>query len=324
MDPLAQAVLVWDQERLARDCDRSGAVKAGVEAYLGRGVFGAEPSLVIRVRVSRAAGGGPTVATVTQEDESGRAWGERSVSGKDCESLDEPLTLVVALMVDASSTAQQERSNPPKLAEPAAPKSPAVEQPEVIAPSSEPIETAPSLQRSSYEPGHWVVFGSAVATMGLLPEPGVGVGIDARLKPSRFWGLSIDAVLLAEQRVVVDGGHIVFNLAHAGFGVCPLQGSDGAIWWSACGTFSLGWLRARSRGLEGARSKSEVFGMPGLSVSGAWLPRGWLFLGAGFSGAFPVSPDRYLYADALGTTHLAFQVSSFALTAQLGVGLIVR
>lgn len=323
MDPLAQAVLVWDQERLAPGCDRSEAVKAGVEAYLGRGVFGAAPSLVIRVRISPAVQGRPTVATVTQEDGSGRAWGERSVSGKDCESLDEPLTLVVALMVDSSSTSEQGPADASQV-EPAAPSAPRAVRPEVIPTSSEPIETAPSLQRATEEPGHWAVFGSALATMGLLPEPGLGVGLDVRLKPRHFWGLSVDAALLAEQRVEVDGGNIAFNLAHAGVGLCPLQGSDAVTWWSACGTFSLGWLRARSRGLEGARRKSELFGIPGLSVSGAWLPRGWLFVGAGFAGSFPVSPDRYLYLDALGNEHLAFRMSSFALTARLGVGLIVR
>lgn len=318
MDPFAQAVLVWDQ-RLAPHCDRSEAVKAGVEAYLGRPVFGAGSSLVIRVRILRPTIGGPTVATVTQEDESGRAWGERSVSGPDCESLDDPLTLVVALMVDSSSAVEGSAAEPPVPAEPVAPTRPVV-----VETSNEPIETAPSLQRPRHEPGHWAVFGSGLATMGFLPEPGIGVAIDARLKPARFWGLSIDAALLAKQQVAVDGGRIAFDLAHAGLGLCPLHGSDATTWWSACGTFSVGWLRARSRGLIGARSKSEVFGMPGLSVAGAWLPRGWFFLGAGLSGFFPVSPDRYLYRDALETTHLAFQMSSFALTAKLSVGLLVR
>jgi hypothetical protein len=196
--------------------------------------------------------------------------------------------------------------------------------PEVVAPSDEPIETAPSLQRAGVEPAHGVVFGGAVAAMGALPEPGLGVSIDARWKPARFWGLSIDAALFVEQRVEVDGGRIAFNLAQAGVGLCPLQGIDAQTWWSACGTFTLGWLRARSTGLTGARSKSELVGMPGLSVAGAWLPRSWLFLGAGFAGAFPVSPDRYLYADAQGAPHLAFEMSSFALTAKLGVGLLVR
>jgi len=323
MDPLAQAVLVWDQERLAKACDRSAAVKAGVEAYLGRNVFGPNPSLVIRVRIARAARGNATVATVTQEDESGRAWGERSVSGQDCESLDEPLTLVVALMVDSSSTparATPEAPDPAKPPRPPAPPAP----PEVVEPSSEPIETAPSLQRRTSEPGHWAVFGSAVATMGLLPEAGFGAGLDIRYKPARFWGLSLDGELLAEQRVEVDEGHIAFRLAHAGLGLCPLQGHDSTTWWSACGTFSVAWLRARSTGLLGGRTKNELFSMPGLSVAGAWLPRGWLFFGAGLAGAFPVSTDRYLYRDAGGMPHLAFEPSSFVLTAKVGVGLMIR
>lgn len=324
MDPLAQAVLIWDQERLAPACDRSEAVKAGVEAYLGRPVFDGEPSLTIRVRVSRE-NGGAAVATVSQEDGSGRAWGERSVTGKDCESLDEPLTLVVALMIDAGSTAAEPGASEPKNAEPTRPTSPSRPPAPVVAPTNEgPIETVPSLQRASYEPGHWAVYASAITTMGLLPDPGFGVALDARLKPGRFWGLSLDAALLAPDREPVDSGRLEFRLAEAGLGLCPLQGISEAVWWSACGKVALARLQVRSVGLDGARSKTEWLAMPGLSVAGAWLPRGWLFVGAGLEGSFPVSADRYLYRDVLGTSHLAFQMSSFALTARLGVGLIVR
>ena len=195
MDPLAQAVLIWDQERLAPACEHSAAVKAGVEAYLGRAVFGADPSLVIRVRISRAPSGDAAVATVSQEDESGRQWGERSVTAANCEDLDEPLTLVVALMVDASSTstsAPNPASQPP-VTEPEPPPAPPELPVTTLSSSSEPIETAPSLQRQTAQPGHWAVFASALASMGLLPDAGFGVGLDARLKPARFWGVSLDA-----------------------------------------------------------------------------------------------------------------------------------
>jgi hypothetical protein len=322
MDPLAQAVLIWDQERLAQACDRSEAVKAGVEAYLGRPVFGAQPSLTIRVHISEASGG-VTVATVSQEDGSGRAWGERSVTGRDCESLDEPLTLVVALMLDAGAVSSDPAPIPAKSPEPSA--APPLASPPVIAATDEgPIETVPSLQHPSYEPGHAAVYASVVTTMGLLPNPGLGAALDLRLKPSRFWGLSLDAALLLPQREAIEGGRLELQVAHAGLGLCPLQGRDTTTWWSACGKVAIGRLHVRSVGLTGARSKSEWFAMPGLSVAGAWLPRGWLFLGAGLEAAFPASADRYRYRDALGTSHLAFEMSPFALTARLGVGLMVR
>jgi hypothetical protein len=160
--------------------------------------------------------------------------------------------------------------------------------------------------------------------MGLLPKPGLGVALDLRLKPSRFWGLSLDAALLLPQREPIDGGRLELQVAHAGLGLCPLQGRDTTTWWSACGKIAIGRLRVQSVGLAEARSKREWFAMPGLSVAGAWLPRGWLFLGAGLEASFPASADRYRYRDALGTSHLAFEMSPFALTARLGVGLMVR
>ena len=324
MDPLAQAVLIWDQHGSAKACDRSEAVKAGVEAYLGRAVFGAEPSLTIRVRISGLTGGTPAVATVSQEDGSGKAWGERSVSSNDCEGLDEPLTLVVALMIDAGGAAAEPTAAEPTIAEASgSPRPPVTERP-LVSTSNEPIETVPSLQHPSYEPGHFAVYASAVATMGLLPHAGFGVALDARAKPSRFWGLSLDAALLAPQQEPVDSGRLEINLAHAGVGLCPLQGKDSATWWSACAKVSVGRLHVRSTGLAGARSKTEWFTMPGLSVAGAWLPRGLLFLGAGLEATFPASADRYFYRDALGTPHLGFQMSPLALTARLSVGLMVR
>ena len=324
MDPLAQAVLIWDQERLAPACEHSAAVKAGVEAYLGRAVFGAEPSLVIRVRISRAPSGDAAVATVSQEDESGRQWGERSVTAASCEELDEPLTLVVALMVDASSTSAVTPESQPPVTEPEPPPAPPELPVTTLSPSNEPIETVPSLERQTAQPGHWAVFASALASMGLLPDAGFGVGLDARLKPAGFWGVSLDAAWLLPQRLPLGNGSLELQFARAGIGLCPLEGSDEALWWSACGALGLGRLRAHSRGLEGARSKTELLALPGFSVTVGWLPRGWLALAAGLQGSFPVASDRYSYRDVLGTPHFAFQMSSFALTAQLGVGLLVR
>jgi len=182
----------------------------------------------------------------------------------------------------------------------------------------------PSLQHPSYEPGHWAVYASAVTGMGLLPRTGFGVALDARLKPARVWGLSLKLTWLGPQRVPVDGGRLDFNFMQADAGLCPLEGTDTTTWWSACGKVGVGRLRVQSFGLLGARAKTEWIAMPGVSVAGAWLARGWLFLGAGLEAAFPIGADRYLSRDELGTPHLAFQMSPMTLTAQLGVGLIVR
>jgi len=322
MDSLAQAALIWDRGTLTRECDRSDAVKASVEAYLGRSVFSADASLLIRVRVTRESNDAPPLAIVTQEDGSGRTWGERSVSGgADCASLDDPLTLVVALMIDSGSSAPSPLAEPEKLSEPSPPAA-SVQPPDTT--ETGPIITAPSLERAQYEPGHWVLLGSGSAAMGLLPNVGFGVGLDGWLKPSRFWGVHFGAALLARQRESLDSGRIDFSVMRAHVGLCPLQGVDGAAWWSACGTFGLGRLRARSSRLAGARTKVEPVALPGLSVTAGWLYRGWLLLGGGLEAAVPISPDRYVYQDVAGSSHLAFQMNPLALTARVGVGVMLR
>jgi hypothetical protein len=279
---------------------------------------------VIRVRVSRDANGSAVVAIVSQEDGSGRAWGERSVSSADCQSLDDPLTLVVALMIDSGSTPKDEPAAPPEKPVPNPPPAPSSTTDGSDSTDSDPIITVPSLERPHYEPGHWAVLGSGVAAMGLLPNAAFGAGIDGWRKPSRFWGVRVGAALLARQRQALDSGRLDFSLMRADVGLCPLQGVDSAVWWSVCGSFGVGRLRTRSVGLAGARTKIELVAMPGLSVTAAWLWSGWLLLGGGLDASFPVSPNRYVYRDEQGTPNLAFQMNPLALTARLGIGVMVR
>src|ERR1041384_2221690 len=100
----SQAVLMWDRGALEIECERGAQVREGVETYVGRKVFGEGGDRVVRVTLSRVSEQGKkrVEARVSQEDTQGRTWGERVVTGDDsCSSLDEQLTLVVALMVDA-------------------------------------------------------------------------------------------------------------------------------------------------------------------------------------------------------------------------------
>ncbi|HYP90854.1 MAG TPA: hypothetical protein VEQ59_21955, partial [Polyangiaceae bacterium] len=148
------AVLVWDRGTLEAECERGALVREGVETYLGRAVFTDSGGHIVRVKLARLEEQGKrrVVATVTQQDESGRAWGERTVTGDEsCSSLDEQLTLVVALMVDAPTPAEP-AVEPQSLPPPPPPPS------DVPEPSGE-IITAPSLQQPAPSPGHLVIFG---------------------------------------------------------------------------------------------------------------------------------------------------------------------
>jgi hypothetical protein len=109
-------------------------------------------------------------------------------------------------------------------------------------------------------------------------------------------------------------------MLHLAASLCPLQGSSGGAWWSACASVGVARLHAHSRGLLEARDRIQWFALPGLGVRGAAIvSRRWL-LGGGVLAAVPISPERYVYRDAEGRSQSAFQLSSIVLTAHLGIG----
>jgi hypothetical protein len=317
------AVLLWDRGALEAECDRGAQVREGVETYLGRAVFADGGGHVVRVRLSRVEEQGKprVVARVSQEDGSGRAWGERSVSGDEsCASLDEQLTLVVALMVDAPNTPAPDEPSPASLSPPApAPPS------DVSEPSADAeIVTAPSLQRPVATPGHVVVLGFGLASLGATPGIGVGGGLAVSVKPRGFWGIGLEGAVLNRSREPLEAGALDISLMLAAASLCPLQSVDNGVWWSACASVGAARLHARSRGLVEARSQTQWFALPGLSVRAARIfGQRWL-LGGGVLAAVPVSPDRYVYRDAVGEQKSAFQPSSLVLSAHVGVGFLLN
>ena len=319
------SVLQWDRGALEAQCDRAATVRAGVEAYLGRSVFGAEGPLVVRVRLSRVEENGRArvVAKVTQETSDGRAWGEREVVGdSSCASLDEPLTLVVALLVDAPTPAAEpapiEITPPP--AERSTPRKPAEDEPQ--AEDTGPIETAPSLEHVK-APGHVVLLALGLLSMGVLPSPAAGGGVLASVKPRGFWGLGVEAGAWLPQRMALGSGSLETSLLMVSGSVCPLQGLSDGVWWSACGSFGAARLHARSRHVLEAKSRSDWFALPGATARGGWLVGRGVLVSAGLEALFPVSPDYYVYRSPAGEKQLAFEPSQLMITAELGVGVLL-
>ena len=195
-----QAVLEWNRGALEAECERGAAVQAGVETYLGRSVFARDGELVVQVRLSRVeeAGTSRVVANVTQRDATGKVWGERTVAGdSSCASLDEPLTLVVALMVDAPAAPTEE----PPAETPLPPEPPSRSPAPPSQDGSGAIETAPSLAQAESAPGHAAFMAFGVATMGALPTTGAGGRALLSVKPRGFVGLGTDVMLLAPRRL---------------------------------------------------------------------------------------------------------------------------
>lgn len=291
MDVAPQAVLQWDRGALEAECDRAAVVQAGVEAYLGRIVFAADGAALIRVSLRKVEelGRMRLIARVEQQDEHGQKWGERTVSGgESCDSLDEQLTLVVALMVDHPS----ERTRPPASDKP--PEAPSPSSPPESAPPDESddsdadaaaataeIPTAPSLEHATATRPHATLLGVGLVSMGALPATGVGAGLVARVKPRGFWGLGLQLGALAPQRKSIATGWLEASQLLLNASLCPLQGFDESVWWSACASFGAARLRVESRDLLESKALTEWIALPSVDARAAWAIHGkWLLDGA--------------------------------------------
>jgi hypothetical protein len=227
--------------------------------------------------------------------------------GSNCETLDEPLTLVVALMLDT----------PPEEPRPAATPSPdPVTQPEVSEP--EPITSDPIPEESPPPPGFALLSAGMGSSVGLLPFPNFGPRLQFHLKPRRFWGLSIGALALLGSHTELPGsGALDFRLIQAGAALCPLDTIHDRTWFALCGGVELTWLEAEGSGLSPHREETDWALSPSLNLSAARQLVGPVSIGGSLGVSFPISRNRYVYRDSQNVGHLAFEVASPSLV--LGV-----
>lgn len=302
------AVLVWDGGQVSPTCDRSDELKRNVAAYLGREAFETDAALTIRIGLRRSAEDRGIIADISKIGEDGKVAGVRSVSGgANCETLDDPLTLVVALMLDAPP---EEAPRPSAAAlEPPAPEEP-------IQP--EPIASDASAEETNLEPGFAVLSAGVGSSIGLLPFPNLGPRLQLDLKPRNFWGISISGLaLLGSHTDLPSSGALDFRSIQLGAALCPLDTLRDRNWFAVCGGLEISWIEAEGSALAPHRRKTDWTLSPSLRLQAARQLTGPFLLGGMLGVAFPISRNRYVYRDAAGSSHLAFEVASPALV--LGV-----
>ena len=310
---LPVAVLVWDGGQVIPACDRSAELERNVASYLGRDAFESAAPLTIRVALRRGPDDRAIVADVSKTGEDGKVIGVRTVSGgTTCETLDDPLTLVVALMLDAPP--EEQTPAPAPTPEPPAP--PDSEEPE-------PISFEPSAEDANREPGFALLSAGAGSTIGLLPFPNVGPHLQMDLKPRHFWGISMGgSALLGSHTDLPNSGALDFRLIQAGAALCPLDTLSERDWFAVCGGLDVAWLEAEGSGLSPHRRRNDWTLSPTLRMQAARQLVGPILLGGALGVSFPISRNRYLYRDVAGDSHLAFEVASPALV--LGVFAALR
>jgi hypothetical protein len=301
--------LAWSGPGPELTCLGEEGLAHAVNEYVGRDAFAARSvELILHVTVERLPDR-HFHALLELADTSGRVLGTRELtSGTElCSSLDEPLVLTVALMVDAPPAVEDVGAPPPA---PPAPE-----------PSSEvPL---PPRERDRPAPLRLLADAALAVESGLLPnvEPGLGLGLElraatwfsARLGGLAFWPATVR---------LPDDASVRFAFAAATLELCPTLGSPDGARASLCVGPLYGFLRAKPAGFTGASDALRQTLALSIGLRGV-LPvqRRWV-LAAGLAGVVPYHPDHFTY-EQNGATIELFRPAMFAVVASAGVSFIL-
>lgn len=286
------AVLQWPADAEQRGCASAQSVQADVDHLLDRAAFGGakDADVVVRVRLVQAEAGWLAQLSFTAAD--GTAQGERELHSPDesCRSLDGPVALVVALMLEATR---------PKA--------------RVALPA--PAATEPQ--------SRWQAEASAalVTSGGLLPGLAFGPRLSAGIVPPDFVPLRLSVTLWPSVEEDVElgrGGR--FSASHGGLAICPELTSGSVAGVGLCFGAEAGVLSAVGTGLAYTESPDRLL-VQGEAAAQLWLHLGGPFLLEMQAGAaVPFIRPNFVYTDADGSAREVHQPWPVIPKGSIGLG----
>lgn len=316
--------LSWLRMSGGESCIATQALARSVEERLGRRVFvsAAEADVSVEGRIEKRGAGWHSVITI--RDGKGEVLGTRELDRPDgaCAAMNEPLALVIAVMIDPEAKLTTS-SSPPPLPPPAAPPSrpaPAL----APAPAAPVSDTDAAKRAPAKEP--WRFQGDAVGTItsGIAPAVDAGGSIAGTLfLPNGIpIGLRGYGSLFLPTKATQENARASFDLFYLGSAICPTLRRPSATL-MLCFGGHLGVLRShpetQGRGID---DKTEGI-WNAVSEARITVPLfAPLALTGGLSAVLPlVRPAfRYTRPDAAGTPANLHKVASFAVAADAGIG----
>ncbi len=311
--------LSWLRMPGADSCIATQALARSVEERLGRHVFvsAAEADVSVEGRIEKRGKGPGWHAVITVRDGKGALLGTRDVDRPDtsCETMSEPLTLIIAVMIDPDASLS---GPPPAPAPPAAP--PPVPAP---APAPAPVPEPPAPPPPPKKDPLRVEGGvGAILTSGLAPAFDPGVVFTGLLYPPGVpVGLRGYTVLLLPMDAEKDGARGSFDTLYLGGSLCPTLRKKRIVG-MLCAGGQLGGMRShaetKGRGIEektlplwnlAAEARVSFPVLPPLSVN------------AGVAGIVPLLRPTFQYTGAApgaGQDNL-HKVSPVAVSADVGI-----
>lgn len=174
----SEVSLQWVRLPNADSCIASRELTQRVETRLGRRVFVAtsEADRIVEGRIERTRSGHR--ASIRMTGPSGAVLGERTIesAGEHCAAIDEPLVLIMALLIDPEALAPRRTTGPEPIAgieaAPASTPEPPLPEPTFTTERELPQAPAQSPQSPAPGPPPWSVELNSLAgtSLGLLPR----------------------------------------------------------------------------------------------------------------------------------------------------------
>jgi hypothetical protein len=282
---------------------------------LGRSVFvdAGAADVLVEVQVKPRDGAPGFAANLTLRAQSGNWLGARELQTDSarCSGLDEPLSLVLALMIDIPKD-----ELPPPAEQPADTPPPAPRVLRVPAPPPPVRETV-----SKREPLRVELGVSGVITVGLLPDVALGARASVLVRPPQFWPVEFGALMYRDAEATAADGGSEFEAAGADISVCPLLGDVGRVRVLGCVLQSLGRLRVSGFGFDENRKHSRFYALFGARARLSYPLTSWLAGRLSASAEVPATRDDFYFVDAEGQRHRVFRSALVAGSGELGMEL---
>ncbi len=309
----------------ADTCIATQALARNVEERLGRSVFvsAAEADLSVEGRIEKAKAGGWR-AVLTVRDATGKQLGTRELTRPDasCDAMNEPLTLVIALMIDPEAAMRPKPEPTPPV-----PTTTASEEPPPPPPPPPPTATTAEQPTrpppSRYDQWNFEGLGAVTFASGLTPSVAVGAGVEALLYPPRIpVGFRGFTTLFYPSTADKDGAKASLDMLYLGGALCPtIRGQRINV--MGCLGGHLGLIRPRAE-TSGRGIKENILpiwnALAELRVSIPIVrPIGFQ---AGVGAALPLFRSTIEYRTTTGAIEELHKVSIVVLTADAGLGFV--
>jgi hypothetical protein len=301
----ARAMLHIARGQGTEHCINEPALKRAVEARLRREVFVADGAadVLVKLHLTSTDSGYRAHLELTTRDGAALGLRDLETTSDQCVSLDAPLALVLALLLDIP------RDDIAGIA--------AAPQPEPT-PLDVPEEELVAERQQTRLWLSALVTGAAFLLPGAALGPAVRLGVDGALPVELEFELALYLGASAER----NGAGAEASLAVAGILVCPLALGSDRRRLTLCGGQHVGLLRAVGYGFDENYEQNETF----YSLLGriAWHERigQSVYLNLDLGAAAPLTSIELAYRGAEGVPERLYRTPAAAMLGNLGVGAV--